>query len=739
MTWKTALLAAGLTAAALTGAAAEAPPSPAPEAASEPKLALVLSGGGARGAAHVGVLKVLEELRVAPDLIVGTSMGSIIGGLYAAGWSPEEMEELLASMDWNAVFSDEVPRPDQTFRRKQDDRPVLIQARIRFKGWRPYLPSGILGGQSLQLLMDALQARSALGRSLDELNIPFRAVAADLETGRPVVISEASLSTAMRASMSIPAAFAPMRVDGRLLVDGGAVANLPIGIAKELGATAVIAVDISSPIDPSQTWDFLSVSQQMTSLLTAGYRDRDVALLDGDDVLLEPDLGDIAFYDFNRTTEAVKLGEKDARGRAGDLVRYAVDDDRFSAFLDRQRRRPREPVTVDRVRIENGSRLGDAVVRRALDIAPGDAFEFGELARRVLELHGLRAFGIIDFRFEEVDGERELVVTTPPPEAGRSSVQLGLGFSDDFDGNTSYTIAARHQLLPVNRLGGEWENAFQLGTVNVFSSELYQPLEPGMRWFAAPAVEFRRELVDLWSDGMPFVQYEIESAEARLAAGRVVGRWGELRATAFTADYRALPRIGDPAFPSDEERRGGLRLGFRVDTVDSVAFPTRGTELSAGYERSSEALGAENETDLAFLRVSHSFSAGRNTFTPYLEYGENLEPTQDYINLFKLGGLGRLSGLGDAELVGEKVALARLLAYRRLTGFRLAGINVRVYVGLSLEAGNVYGLDQAITGSSLETGWSAFLGADSPLGPLFLGYGRTDDRDRFYLVVGDRF
>lgn len=703
------------------------------------KLVLVLSGGGARGAAHIGVLKVLEELRVAPDLIVGTSMGSVVGGLYASGWSPDEMAELVATMDWNAVFSDDVPRREKSFRRKQDDRPVLIDLRLHFQGFKPYVPPGLVGGQSLELLMDAIQAQSATATDLDHLNVPFRAVAADLATGQPVVIDDASLATAMRASMSIPGAFAPVELDGRFLVDGGAVANLPVKIAKDLGATAVIAVDISTPIDPSQTWSFLSVSRQVTSLMTEGYRDRDVELLTEQDLLLEPDLDDLAFTDFNRAAEAVELGEVGARARAADLARYAVDDAQWAAFLERQRRRPRSPVVIDRVRVENSSRLGDAVVRRAIPVVPGDELAPDQLAHQLLELHALRTFGIIDFNLDGDGPERELVVRTPPPPHGRGSLQFGFGFSDDFNGNTGYTLSARHQLLPANRRGGEWQNVVQLGTVGLVDSQFYQPLDAAMRWFVEPSAGYRRELADLWFDGTPFVQYEIEGVEARLAGGRVLGKWGELRATTYVGKYRALPRIGNPIFPSDEDRRGGVQLGFRIDTVDQVAFATRGTAMWLLYERSLDALGTQTETDLVHGRIEHSFSFGRNTIRPYLEYGENFEPTGDYINLFKLGGLGRLSGLGDDELLGEKVALARLLGQRRLTGFRLAGINVEIYAGVTLEAGNVYAADEAISSSSLRTAWSGFVGANTPLGPVYVGYGRSASRDRFYLLIGDRF
>ena len=247
------LLAHVLWPAAFADTVAQAPPAtpgpapaPAPAAApglsatsgQRPRLTLVLSGGGARGAAHIGVLKVLEELRVPVDLIVGTSMGSIVGGLYATGWTPAEIEDILAGIDFGTVFVDYPRRADETFRRKGDDREFLIPFKLRFKGWKPYLPQSFLGGQRLETLLRTLEIQATGARDFDDFPIPFRAVAADLATGEAVIIDQGSLATAMRASMAVPGMFAPVTMGERQLVDGGSASNLPIGIAQDLGAGA---------------------------------------------------------------------------------------------------------------------------------------------------------------------------------------------------------------------------------------------------------------------------------------------------------------------------------------------------------------------------------------------------------------------------------------------------------------------------------------------------------------------
>ena len=295
-------------------------------------------------------------------------------------------------------------------------------------------------------------------------------------------------------------------------------------------------------------------------------------------------------------------------------------------------------------------------------------------------------------------------------------------------------------LLAANRRGGEWQSFFQLGTESVAASEFYQPLDVQMRWFAVPSIEYRRRTQELWVAGNAIAEYQLKTTEARLAAGRVIGTWGELRIGAFTSDNSGSPRVGLPLFPSFEEHRGGAELSFRVDARDEVVFPRAGTEVNAVWVRSSTALGSDTDFERVWAAASHAWSMGEYTLVPYLEYGENLEEVESLLDVFALGGIGRLSGLAENELLGEKVALARLLGYRRLWGLDLAGMRVRFYAGVSLEAGNVYDRDASVTWDSLLTGWGVFAGATTPLGPVYLNYGRVEGgRDRVYFAIGERF
>jgi NTE family protein len=620
----------------------------------------------------------------------------------------------------------------------------MIRGFLHFDGFRPVLPSGVIQGQRLELMLRFVEAISPAAGDFDDLPIPFRAVAAELGTGEAVVLDSGSLATAIRASMSIPGALPPVEIDGQQLVDGGVAANLPVGIARRLGATRIIAVDITSQLAPQeQVGSFASVLRHLTELLTANNRDRDAALLDQDDLLISPELGDLSFIAFTRMHEAIDAGEAAAREKTEELRRFSAPASRWAAFAARSRPRSFHNVTIDEVRLDNTSRVDDRLVGRALRIDPPQAFDLDGLTEDLLELYNTRYFGVLGFEIDDTEaGTSTLLVHTPPPPYGHNSLQLGFGFLDDFDGGASYHLQARHQMIPVNRRGGEWQTLFQIGNVAAVRTEFYQPLDWGMRWFVEPALEYRRGTQEIWIAGDALAEYQFTNTNLELAAGRVLGRWGELRLTAFTSDNTGKPRIGIPElFGSTSERLGGGELQFRIDTEDSVAFPRHGAAVDLVYSRSSEALGTEYDFERWWGSASYAWSFGENTIVPAIEYGENVDDISSFFALYDLGGLFRLSGLGTKELLGDRMALARIVAYRRLVDFEMAGMNVKIFGGASLEAGNAFLLnDTDFEWDTVIKAGSVFLGADTFLGPAILAYGLAEGgRDRVYLAIGDSF
>jgi NTE family protein len=733
-------------------AVAQAPPPaelPAPSRAidlgelppTKPQLALVLSGGGARGAAHIGVLKVLEDLEVVPDLIVGTSMGSIVGGLYAAGYTPEEIEEVLATIDWNEILFDTVPRPQRSFRRKQDDTPYYVPLKLRFQGLKPYLPGGLLGGRKLELFLRGLVARATDARDFDGFPIPFRAVAMDLGTGEAVVLGQGNLADAMRASMSVPGAFPPVVIDGRSLVDGGSVANLPVRIAQKLGAERIIAVNISTPLDTEvEGLSLFGVVSQLTGFLTSGSVAYDIERLGEGDLLLTPPLGDLSFDDFARAREAVAIGEAAARAAADRLRPFAADSARWREFRERHRRDDITRHPVREVRLDNRSWVDDRVVQSQLDIPLGEPLDLESLQRQLVELSGLDYFGLIRTDLHVEDGGGHLLIETPRKPYGRGSLQFGLNLRTDLEGDAGYTLAARHRVLAVNRRGGEWTNTIQLGELGAARTELYQPLDWGMRWFVAPALEYKAETLALWVDGQRAADYRTEESEARVDGGRALGKWGEFRLGAFRGHARGTPRVALPGFPAFEEDTGGLDARFSIDTRDRAAFPRSGIRALALVERGLDAFGADGDSTYGEVAWAHAIRAGKAAIVPRFSVSANLSGETTLRTVTGVGGLLRLSGLGENELLGDRGGVAGILSYYELTGISLGPIGNRVVAGISLEAGNVYEREETIDAASLLLAGALFVGAETPLGPALFGWGWTEpDRQHYYLIVGDRF
>lgn len=279
-----------------------------------PKIGLVLSGGGARGAAHVGVLKVLEQNHIPVDYIAGTSFGAIVGGLYAAGYSAAELEEILANIDWKNSLSGRASREESSFRRKQDDNGFLIKFKIGIKDGKLKLPSGLITPNNLRLTLQDLINEVVNVDDFDDLKIPFRAVATDLETGGAVVLDHGSLASAIVASMAVPALFPPVEYEGRLLVDGGVSNNVPVDVAREMGADIVIVVDISTPMMKKDDIEsFTKVIDQLMLIMTNQNTAVQLASLSEKDILIRPDLDDIGFADFERALEAIPRGEESAQ------------------------------------------------------------------------------------------------------------------------------------------------------------------------------------------------------------------------------------------------------------------------------------------------------------------------------------------------------------------------------------------------------------------------------------------
>ena len=359
---------------------------------------MVLSGGGARGMAHIGVLKILDELKVPIDCIAGTSMGAIVGGLYASGMTVEQIESTMLSVDWQEAFHDAPPRRDLTFRRKQDDRNFLVTWPLGLKHGKILLPKGFIQGQKLQETLRQLTLPFSKSTDFDQLPTPFRAVATDLETGNAVVMGEGDLSIAMRASVSAPGVFAPVELNGRLLVDGGLAENLPVDVARAMHADILIVSDVSFPLQPRAALDSaLSISNQMLAILVRKDSDRQRASLGSRDVLIQPDLGLTPSTAFNAAATVISRGEDAARADRAALEAYGVGDAAYREYL--ARRGAREPglPPIKFVRVDPQSKRYEKTILAEMQPLVGKPLDPNEVGKRITELYGLGMFETLDY------------------------------------------------------------------------------------------------------------------------------------------------------------------------------------------------------------------------------------------------------------------------------------------------------------------------------------------------------
>ena len=340
--------------------------------AERPRIALVLSGGGAKGAAHIGVLKVLEEKRIPVDIVVGTSMGSYVAGMYAMGLSAEEVERMTLAIDWNKGYQDKVGRDELSLRKKQQSEKYQLRTDIGVNGDSTQLPDGFFQGQSMASLLRHATSNLPAQKSFDDLPIPYRAVATDMETVTPFVLDSGSLAKAMQASMSIPGALKPVEWEGHILADGGTVNNMPVDVAKAMGADVVIAVDIGAKLRTRESLKSgLAMIDQLTTYMTQVGTEKQKALLGPKDVLLSPEFGDMGIADFARMPEGIKQGEAVADRASAQLDALSLSPDAYADYrnkkLSRRAERSGQPAYyIDKVEILNKSRLSDETVRAML-------------------------------------------------------------------------------------------------------------------------------------------------------------------------------------------------------------------------------------------------------------------------------------------------------------------------------------------------------------------------------------
>jgi len=713
----------------------------APGAHKRPKICLVLSGGGARGAAHVGVIKVLEELRVPIHCITGTSMGALVGAGYATGTTVPEMEEILREITTELLFKENPPREELSMRRKEDDYKLFFGPEFGVGSGGLGLPKGVVTGVQLETVLRRLAKAKGYHR-FDRLPIPFRAVATDLVTGKAVVFSDGELANVMRASMSVPGAVAPAEFGGMMLVDGMLTSNLPVEVARAMGADIIIAVNVGTPLLKREALtSILGVTGQMLSILTEQNVQASLASLKSTDILISPELGDFSTGDFDNLPKIAPLGEAAARKVAERLAQLALPAGEYAALRQRQQVAVVPDLQpVDEIRFENLRRVNPLTAQAVLETRPGKPIDQKTLDHDMRRVYGTGDFEHVNYRFLEEPGRRVLAVDAVEKSWGPDYLRFGLGLSSDFTGDAYFNLLARYRKTWLNSLGAEWRTDLQVGRTTNLYSEFYQPLNAEGDYYIAPNLMIERRSTTLYDGDNRLGRYDFVTKQVGLDAGvqfRQYGsfRLGVLRGT-LSPSLDTGPQVLAP--PQSEIDIGAYRARLFFDRLDNTIFPRNGWNAGLSIHDSTTALGAQDNYTRWDIDGSAAYSFGNHTFNFSVKAGGRIgsDPIP-YYNQFQWGGFLQQSGYKTGQLYGENLHFGRAVYYHRIMkGTLLQG----AYGGFSLEAGRVGAPLVPGSPEGLLKSASLFVASDTPLGPAYLGYGRAESGiDSFYFYLGRQF
>ncbi|MEO0365260.1 MAG: patatin-like phospholipase family protein [Pseudomonadota bacterium] len=704
-----------------------------------PRVALVLSGGGARGAAHVGVIRALEENNIPVDVVVGTSMGAVVGGLYCAGLDADALEVVVRDIDWLDAFVDNSARENLTYRRKRDDDDFLIRFDLGVRDGRLRLPTGIIQAQKLMQYLRENTLNYSRTESFDDLPTPFRAVAADLGTGDTVVLDSGDLAVAMRASMSAPGVFAPVEWEGRVLVDGGIAMNLPIEVAQSLDVDVIIAVDVGFPVMPLDTLESaLAVSNQMLTILIERETREQRALLDADDVLIQPALGILGSTDFLQALDAIEIGYQSVTQHMARLQHLSIEQARYQSHRARRDDTSNDERVPGRIEIKTDASILPDVILTRMATQPGEPLSIDRLREDLAKIYGLGLFERVDYQWveHEDDDAPALQIDAVAKQWGPGYLRFGLSLEEDFEGSGVFQASARYLRTAINRLGAEWRTSLSAGTNVSLESEFYQPISNDLRYFVAPILRVDQRNINVFETNERIARYRLSTGSFELSAGREISNWGEVRLGVFRETGSARVKVGAPNLPSLDFDAGGFRASFGFDSLDDTVFPKKGSRFEFTTRSVRESLGGVRNYETYQSTYDGYWTVGRHTFSLGLDLATSNNANDLLAEVTFLGGFLNLSGLDRNALVGPHSAISRLVYQRRVGRTGGGFFDWPLYLGASVEAGNVWDRAGLASSSDLIFNGSLFARLDTFLGPAYLasGFGENGETTLYFFL-----
>ena len=703
---------------------------------SRPKVALVLSGGGARGFSHVGVIRELERLGVKIDIVAGTSMGAMVGGGYASGYSVEQMQDIILGVDWKEMFALRPDRDEINWRRRQDDFKGLGTQEIGLSKKGVLFPDSVVPAQHLEIFLRSITRHVSSVTDLSKLSIPFAAIATDLDTGEAVVMQkDVTLADAMRSSMSVPGAFSPFPYKNHVLVDGGLAQNLPVEQAKAMGADIIIAVNAGTPLGKSKDIHSVAgVMGQMIGILTERNVDHSKSLLTEKDILITTDLTGFNAGDFQKAEAIIEAGEKSAQKYEPQLKRLAVSQKAFEQWnLARQSAvQPPQARQVDSVQVQGLEVVNPKSVIKSADLDLTKPITEDQIAQASAKIWATDDFTLVPYTFEPGPNGTQTLVWRPQEKPwGYNTIRVGGKISTDFNQEHTFDFLVAHTMGWLNSWGGEWRNEAQIGKDSYFSTSFYQPLGAASPLFLMPEIRYESQRYD-WYNGSSHALATLKNKtlEGSLSLGLELGKASVFKAGVGYVSAQSKVSVGEiPGYNSMDDEASFVEISWQYDTLDNVNFPTKGFYLDARARRYDQMENsADPEVSDYYVETIFPWDWGDGWVSVLSgKAGSSTIPGR-----YPLGGLFNMSGAYYGRYSGSDMVLGRLQLSRRLQHTDVFGFPI--YVGAGFEMGRVQEdvLPTYLSDKDLGV-WkkavSAYVAADSIFGPLYLAVGQTSDND----------
>jgi len=709
--------------------------------AQRPEVAVVLGGGGAHAVAHLGILQELERQKVPIDLIVGTGIGGVIGGLYASGMTLAEIQDFLSETDWPDVFDPDTRREDLSFRRKRDDEDFLIKYRVGIKDGQAQLPTALVPNEKLARLLQSTLAHTKGIKDFDQLPIPFRTVTMDLLSGEEVVLDSGSLDRVILATMSFPGTLPPVEIDGRLLITGSLLNNIPVDVAREWGADVVIVADIGPYARPAEDLNSVfGIVDQVSHLLQRRNSVTSLAMLRDTDIVITPALKPAKETDFTSLEDRLAQGSEAVLAQADSLSAIQLTEAQYDQLAANRLSKPTLDPVITAIELSNDSGVDDALILAQLSQPLNARLDKEQLEADMQKIYGIGTFNSVEFDLRQQDENAILEIRTFESRAGNRFWRFGISLQDDLEGNSSYTASASLTWTQLNRLGAEWRSVFRIGERQQLSTEFYQPVDRLGRYFVSAGGGFGERNVNIFASDDIVGQTRVQELVGQLSIGRIFGNSGEIRLGLLRGTGSSRSNIGS-GIPSTDFDIGGASASADYDTFDNIYFPKSGAQARLAWTGQRQSLGSSIDVDILVGRIAVVRTWGTHSLLGALDVQTQLDDVAGAQNLLSTGGLFRLSGFQRDELSGRHTAVGRAIYYRQIRSNPFRGLlKASLYLGASLEVGNAWQNSSDISLSNSLLAGSLFVGADTFIGPVYFAGGLAEGgHSALYLFVGRPF